>query len=265
MFGFIALAGALSLDCQSHAATVTIGASKDASIFQSNPNNGSGAGNGLYSGTNSKLSPRRARDSFDIAGNVPAGAVIQDAKLTLTLGLVAGGGSGGGSGSPSIELHRVNADWGEAATQQSTPPTDSMGSQGAGVAAQTNDVTWNSRFHNSSPATPWATPGGDFATSASAATSVGTTTNVGYVWSSPTMAGDVQAWLNSPSTNFGWLLLNADETSANTFRAFYSRNVATASLRPQLEITYAVPEPAAAMLMGVACAALSARRRRRDR
>jgi hypothetical protein len=53
---------------------------------------------------------------------------------------------------------------------------------------------------------------------------------------------DVQSWLDVPSTNFGWLLLNADEKSFSTFRVFYSRQVATAAWQPQLEITY-VPEP----------------------
>jgi hypothetical protein len=259
------LAGCVLLSIASaDAAVVTIGASKDATIFQNHPNNGSGAGNGLFAGTNGALSPRRALIGFDVAANVPASAVIHDVQLTLVLGMAAGSGGGGGGGggsSSTIELHRLAADWGEANTQVSSPLSDSIGGQGQGAAALAGDVTWNSRFQSSSPATPWTLPGGDFAATSSASTSVGSTPNASFSWNAPTMVSDVQGWLDNPSTNFGWLLLNADETSGNTFRAFYSRNVATASVHPQLQITYAIPEPATVLLFGVAgCFALTAAR-----
>lgn len=218
-----------------------IGASRDATIFQNNPNNGSGAGNGLFAGTNGQSSPRRGLIYFDIAGALPAAAVVQSVQLNLTLGQVAGSGGGGGAGGPSIELHRLLAEWGE----ESSPPTDALGGQGQGLGAVDGDVTWISRFQNASPAKPWATAGGDFAAAASAATNVGTLTSIPYAWTSPpTLVTDVQGWLNSPATNFGWMLKNADETSATTFRAFYSRSVATAAFRPELAVTYEIPEPA---------------------
>src|SRR5262245_57590830 len=85
----------LSTDALS-GATITIGASKDVTIFQNNVNNSSGGGYGLFAGTNGTGSPRRALIDFDIAGNLPAGATIQSVQLTLILGQVAGSGGGGG-------------------------------------------------------------------------------------------------------------------------------------------------------------------------
>src|SRR5262249_40093077 len=61
--------------------SISIGASKDVTIFQNNVDNSSGGGNGLFAGTNGTSSPRRALLAFDIAGNVPAGAVIQGVQL----------------------------------------------------------------------------------------------------------------------------------------------------------------------------------------
>ncbi len=87
--------------------TVTIGASKDTTIYQNNPNNSSGGGNGLFAGTDGDVSPRHALIAFDIADNIPAGATITDVQLTLFLGQVAGSGMGGGGGNSTIELHRA--------------------------------------------------------------------------------------------------------------------------------------------------------------
>ncbi|WP_156912880.1 hypothetical protein [Methylocaldum szegediense] len=54
------------------------------------------------------------------------------------------------------------------------------------------------------------------------------------------MVSDVQAWLNSPSTNYGWILVNDDESSQKTFRAFYSKEAEANSVGtgPILEIDY---------------------------
>ena len=50
------------------------------------------------------------------------------------------------------------------------------------------------------------------------------------------MVADVQAWVNNPSTNFGWLL-QGDETQTSS-KFFASRESANLALRPLLTITY---------------------------
>ena len=216
--------------------TVTIGASKDTTIYQNNPNNSSGGGNGLFAGTNGDVSPRRSLIAFDIADNIPAGATITDVQLTLFLGQVAGSGMGGGGGNSTIELHRALADWNEGTTQQQNPPNDSFATLGQGAPAASGDATWNARMF---PNTLWTNPGGDFVATPSATLSVGAVLNAPYVWeSTASLVSDVQQWLSAPAINFGWELVNADETTARNFRAFYSRDTATAALHPQLQITY---------------------------
>jgi hypothetical protein len=264
----LAVAMVYALVPTAHAAVITIGATKDASLFQNNVNNSSGAGNGLIVGTNAQSSPRRASIAFDVAGSIPANATIQNVQLNLILGAVAGGGGpGGGPATATIGLHELLANWGEGTTQQQNPPNDNLGGQGQGAAAGNGDVTWNSNFHSTSL---WGAPGGDFAGSASASAVVGTTLNGMNSWlSTPSLVSDVQGWLDSPGSNFGWLMVNADEATANTGRTFYSRNVATAAFHPQLEITYeAIPEPSAATiaLAGVAACVMASAggRTRRD-
>jgi hypothetical protein len=218
------------------AATVKIGASKDATVYQNVVNNSSGGGNALFSGTNGMGSPRRGLIAFDVADDIPAGATITGVQLTLFLGQVAGSGGGVGGGTSTIELHRLLADWGEGIAQKQNPPNDSFAGLGQGAAANPGDATWNARFY---PNTLWNMLGGDFAATASASTSVGTILNAASVWGSTSdLVGDVQQWLSTPTANFGWELVNADETTAMNFRAFYTRDAATAAFHPQLQITY---------------------------
>jgi hypothetical protein len=218
------------------AEVVTLGASKDTSLYQNNVNNSSGGGNAIFAGTNGDISPRRALIAFDVADSIPAGATITDVQLTLFLGQVAGSGMGGGGGNSTIELHRLLADWNEGTTQQQNPPNDSFATLGQGAPAANGDATWNARMF---PATLWTNPGGDFVPMPSATLSVGSVLNAPYVWGSTgNLVSDVQQWLSTPASNFGWELVNADETTARNFRAFYSRETATAALHPQLQITY---------------------------
>lgn len=225
------------------ATTIELVANHDATIFENHPDNGSGAGNGLFAGTTGTKSPRRALLSFDLSV-IPNGAVIQAVELKLYLGQVAGGGGGGNGGTESstIEVHRVAAPWGEGTTQQQIPPSDTFAQMGQGEAAEEGDVTWTSRVFSTTAPTLWGTPGGVVASAESATRTVGTTINAPYAWpTTPSMVSDVQGWLNSPATNHGWMLVNQDETTAATFRAFYSRDVATALYHPKLAITYAAP------------------------
>lgn len=207
---------------------------KDSSIFQDNVNNSNGAGPGIFAGGNGGSSPRRALIYFDVAGydtNVLGGALsgassINSVTLQLVLGKVAGsagggGGGGGGGGDTTprvIKLHKVTSGmWGEGSTGSGYT---SIGGTGGGFAANSTDATWNA-YSYSSPT--WSTAGGDYSSTVSASTTVSQTLNTTYSWSHANMVSDVQAWLSSPSSNYGWILINDDESSSTTFRAFYSK------------------------------------------
>ena len=197
----------------------TIAASADNTIY-SEADSSNGAGDHFFAGRTNDgvLFLRRALIRFDVAAAVPAGSTINSVTLTLYR-------SRGKNGSFNVELHRLLASWGEAGS-------DGGGEEGQGAPAQTGDATWRHRLY---PSTFWATLGGDYAGTASATTSVGG--DGFYDWSSGTMTSDVQAWLNTPSSNFGWILVGV-ESQNRSARRFDSRTNPTVTQRPKLVIDY---------------------------
>jgi hypothetical protein len=247
-----------------HGASVTIGASKDNTIFENAANRSAGEAAGIFSGTagaQTGSAPRRGLMAFDVAANVPSGATIVAARLTLHLALTGGGAD------QSIGLHRLTADWGEGSAGSATPTVRTSGN---GFTAAAGDATWNARFHS---ITPWSSPGGtgDFVPTASATAAITDDVEAAFTWlSTPRLVSDVQIWLDNPAANFGWALINADETNIATVKAFYTRSATVdasgealdPACRPALTITYVVPEPAALILLAVGCAFLFVLRRR---
>jgi hypothetical protein len=219
-------------------AIVTIGASKDNTIFQHNALHSAGGAAGLRAGTNGMGSPRRGLIAFDIAGNLPAGSTITGIELRLYLG-------DSSPGSQNVRVHRVFKDWGEGTAGSDNP---SLGGTGMGSPAEPGDATWS---HAMLDTVTWTAPGanGDFNSIASTTASIGDVLDSPYFWSStPALVTDVQNWLDAPSTNFGWALINAHEETIRSQKVFYSRDATQTasgepgsldpSWRPSLTITY---------------------------
>jgi hypothetical protein len=198
-----------------------ISASKDNTLFQDASGGlSNGAGAHFYVGKTSTLL-RRGLIAFDIAGNLPANAIVDSVKLRLSMS-----NTNVTNGAQLIQLHRVLADWGEG-TSNALPPG------GGGAPATSGDATWIHRFFNT---TLWTTAGGDFAPAPSASQTVN---RIGiYFWNTtPQMVADVQAWLNAPATNFGWLA-RGNESGTQTAKRFDTRENATLANRPQLTVFY---------------------------
>jgi hypothetical protein len=271
------------------AATAYFLPAKDTMIFQNNPSNGAGGAPGFFAGTNSMPSIRRGLIAFDVS-RIPSHATITGVELRLVIGQVAGSGGGGGPGGfddPVIGLHKLLVDWGEADTGASN--AQNLNGIGQGNPAQHGDATWNQRFFQVS-GTNWAQPGGqsgvDYLSAPSASLVQANTStppgNVSVWTSTPELVADVQSWITSPNLNYGWMLINTDESSVQTFRGFYSHDynpippsqnpgfrprLPVANYFPRLVVTYHTPEPSAwaLMLVGIASAApwCFVRRRRR--
>ncbi len=249
------------------ASMITLSAEQDATLLGGNDatSNASLADPGIFVGTDGADNPKRGLIEFDIAGSsIPADSIITGVTLQLTVGQVAGsgGGSGGGSGSAeTISLFNESQSWGQ--------PTNVAGSTsfsgtGHGAAPHTGDATWNYAFYT---ATPWTIAGGDWSSSLTDIADASVTgTLTSFTWSSTAMVADVQSWLNNPTTNFGWIIKNANETTATDFRAFWSAQGAAAdnnsSLAPILTVTY-VPEPLSLSLIAIVAPVLLCRRQRR--
>jgi len=135
-----------------------------------------------------------------------AGARVSSAELTLIVTKANTGGL-------LCNLHRVLRSWAEGSE---------IGG-GNGAPAVQGETTWLARFH---PDTFWDAPGAtngiDFS-SAPSATAVLGGAGSANVLTAPALAADVQAWLDQPASNFGWVLLASDETVVQTARRIGSR------------------------------------------
>lgn len=206
-------------------ATVILSPEKDNTLYQNFPGNSNGSGVDFFAGNNNGNTHRRALIKFDIAAGIPAGATITSVTLTLVCNRTR-------AGADNVSLHTLNADWGEGSSDGG-PNND-----GDGAPASTNDATWPCSFSDGAGGciTSWTTDGGDFNAVVSATSSVGGAV-APYSWTSVQMKDDVQAWLNSPSTNFGWIIIG-DESTNQTAKRFASKDNATETDRPQLSVTY---------------------------
>jgi hypothetical protein len=205
------------------AGIINITPSKDNTLYQYDPADGdtsNALGLHFFAGETGMNELRRGVLAFDIAGNIPPASTITAVSLSLNM-----------SRTPTttayvIELHKLLADWGEGT---SVAP----GEEGDGAPATPNDATWRHRFFDT---IFWTTQGGDFSATVSASQLVGAVGQ--YTWSSAQMVADVQAWLDNPASNFGWLMLG-DETAIATAKRFDTRESASP---PMLTIEF-TPAP----------------------
>ncbi len=142
----------------------------------------------------------------------------------------------------TIGLYPLTRNWGEGTVESDA---FGIGGTGQGDTANPGDSTWNAAFFQQ---TLWNSPGGDHASSASVSLFMNNN-SAGTVYTYPStsqLVTDVQGWLDHPATNFGWELINVDETSQRTFFAFFSREWHTfaggnASQEPVLQVTFTPP------------------------
>ncbi|MCB1809955.1 MAG: DNRLRE domain-containing protein [Candidatus Competibacteraceae bacterium] len=238
LFSLIILS-VMSLEPTAAATTVVLSASKDTTLYGPPENSGTfteranGSGDYLFAGrvgSEGNWALRRALLAFDIAAAIPAGAVITYAELRLHL-----------SNAPpdtvpiTLFLHRLTIDWGEGATNATGP-------EGQGAPPENDDATWFQRFYGRDPAELWTNPGaeGDYLASVSSSTVIGDIETV-YSWPCTSeLLADVQTWLDTPASNFGWILLgDAGGFSARRFNSRDSvQNPGISTPPPELIITY---------------------------
>ncbi len=201
----------------------TLTASRDGTLFDGAPNNASGSGERLFAGETGQPSHRRAVLAFDGVTSIPAGSLVTSSTVMMEVAFGVGGNQ-------SFTLHRLNESWGEGTSNSGL-------SGGTGAAATSNDATWSHRFFNGAT---WSNPGGTFASMASATTTVG---DVGSPsWASIQLSTDVQSWIDTPSTNHGWILIG-NEAVSFTAKRLYSRETSSSTLRPKLAVSYVTPPP----------------------
>jgi hypothetical protein len=199
---------------------------RDATIYNDGVGNRSdGTSSGMYvgrAGINTTWPVRRGLLAFDVASAVPAGSTITAVKVQLFMSKTT-------STNKVVDLHRLTTGWNEG---------PSFGLSGNGAAAQVGDSTWLHTFWNNQF---WTTPGGDFIAAPSASATVGNVAMY-YTWSSTAaLVGDVQGWVNSPATNFGWIVRGPESGSVSA-KKFETRE-SLPQFKPILEITFTPPAP----------------------
>ena len=148
---------------------------------------------------------------FNLA-HIPPGSTVTSAELRLYVLNVALRDLA----PANINVHPISQDWQEAA------------------------VTWTQRGGGS-----WSSSGGSYGSSIA---SVAFSSLSSGSWQSFTIpVGTVQAWVNTPSQNYGLLLKrSSDIDPGQAFRhnkaAFASADHPTAALRPQLVLSYSSPQ-----------------------
>lgn len=219
---------------------VMLSASKDNTLYDTEADDAmtinersNGAGDYLFAGRvgfDGGWALRRALLAFDIAAAIPAGAVITYAELRLYLSNVPP------SANPiGLSLHRLTSDWGEGIS-------NGLGAEGQGAPPTSDDATWYQRFYQRLPAETWSSPGAEenYVTTVSSSTVVGNIETV-YTWPCTNgLIADVQTWLDTPSTNYGWILLgDAGGFSARRFNSRESvENAGIVGQPPELLVEY---------------------------
>ncbi|MHC5109627.1 MAG: DNRLRE domain-containing protein [Planctomycetota bacterium] len=190
-----------------------------------------GAGDHIFAGKTNDGLIRRGVIAFDVS-SIPAGSTINDVTLTLNMSRRPQ------NDTRNVGTHRALADWGEGTS-------DADQNEGERATSTTGDATWIHTFYDTSL---WTAAGGDYVAGASA-----TVANEGfYDWTGASMVADVQAWVDTPATNFGWVLVG-DESENKTAWRFDSRTINETSKRPKLTVDYtpgaaAIPVPAASQV-----------------
>jgi hypothetical protein len=244
-----------------HAAVVTLGTSKDTSIFSNNTSNTAGGNDVLYVGKNASGATRRGLVEFDVAGSgIPTGSTIDSVTLTLYLNGFSGSVFGADR---RVNVHRVTSDWANGTT--GSGGSGGGGGQGTAAVAGNGDVTWSHRDFNS---TAWTTAGGDYLKPASASLVISNSPNPvvlnsPYSWTGSVMTADVQAWLDHSLPNDGWLLRDLEDVNPSLL-TFYTREIVDnptttsideSQLRPRLTIEYTpVPEPSTLVIIATGMA-----------
>ena len=201
----------------------TLIAARDNTMYARSNDFTNSKGKNLWTGLNAISRYKRSAVYFDVAGSVPSEATITSAILRLHVDR-----SRFQLPTTMVGIYKLLKDWGEGETDAANDPVCNpfCDEGGRGSLAQTGEMT---RAQNFYAVSSWANLGGDFVASASD-TRVVTSRSVQVIepiasvdWSSTQTVADVQSWLDGPSSNFGWILID-DEVSTLASRRYISKD-----------------------------------------
>jgi hypothetical protein len=226
--GLLALVAA----APSLAATQVLAPSGDTFINGGSPTNNNGGSSSLFTGTDGHGGLMRALVRFAMPSDLQGRVTVTGVQLRVTVRALPNGTVGAGA----VEtLARVGQAWAQGNGVGETTMTFTVGQPCGGAVT---GATWTQT--DCATATPWATPGGTVATSASAqADTTGLSAGAAVVWDSatnPAMKADVQSWIDLPAGNDGWRIASSTEGTSGAAQRFYATE--SGSNAPSLSVTY---------------------------
>ena len=210
------LVALVALAASAHANTVSIPCQRHNTLYQESGDLSDGVGPTIIAGREDfdyTFSLRRGLVRFAVDIYIPAGSTITNVQLVLNCAR--------SESNAATSLLRVTQGWGAASSDAGYPGD-------AGALARPGDATW---VYRSWPGSPWTTAGGDFSAVVASipTTPLGTVT----IGSTSSTVNEVQSWLNTPASNFGWLLVGNESTSnAATANVFFAGPTLTVSYLP---------------------------------
>jgi glucose/arabinose dehydrogenase len=229
-----ALTASLQASSWLFAASAQVIASRDNTLFESATGAlSNGSGQYLFiglTGPNDGPNLRRALVKFDLSA-IPDDAIVTSVTVSYAINKAPSVENDGQPSPGTAYLHLLETDWGEGAS-------NAPGPEGGGTTAAADDATWLHTFHDTDS---WAAAGGDFVAVASASAPFGVNDTESLVFTSNgQLVADVQAWIDSPASNHGWILIG-DESNARNSRRMASREHASQN-PPTLDVQYTVPD-----------------------
>lgn len=206
--------------------TVVLRADADTTLFFAAPGANLGASDSMAIGSTGHDQPGRGLIRFPLAGTLPSGAVVTSARLEFQVTRAPAGGV-----ASLFRAHRLLRPW-----------VEGRGTGNLGSPAVAGEVTWERRSH---PDESWggagAEPGLDYVAGASGEVRVDGLARYGL--EGPTLVRDVQAWLEDPASNAGWILISDGEGQALTARRVGTREAGEAVATLTLGYEVGTPRP----------------------
>ena len=209
----------------------TLAASADTFINSSSPDNNNGASPSIYTGMNGQSGMMRGLVRFTMPSELQGRVTVSQVTMTMVtrgLGLTD-------SNPPTAATAAVRAI--AVAWSEGTGFGDGQMTNTVGQPCGSTGATWNQP--NCTGGTAWS--GGTPTSAASGSAAVPAALEADVIWDSATagnagMIADVQAWIDAPAGNHGWLITSSTESAAGAQR-FYAREVSDKG--PSLVITAA--------------------------
>ncbi|EDQ87164.1 uncharacterized protein MONBRDRAFT_27601 [Monosiga brevicollis MX1] len=215
-----------------HAEVATLYPDADISIFEAFAGIStyySNALGGLFAGNTGGNLARRALFHFDVGQVIPEGSIVHSASLTIFMDKYPAGVSR----TDTFTLHSLTRAFGEGT---------SYANGGQGAPPTVNDATWE---YASYSIEPWTQMGGDFNSAILASVGIGSSplsldNSIAHPFSFSGLQAAVQTWVDTPSSNFGLIMLGA-ERQPQSARRFVSKEDTRSQYWPKLVIEYDPP------------------------